>query len=381
MKLPFINDFGDRSVFITGYTGFKGSWLTLWLHRLGARLTGYSLPPPTHPSNFVASGVANAVVRRHNADVRDAATLQVALEACRPEVVFHLAAQPVVRQSYIDPRQTLEVNVMGTANLLEAVRNLHRPCTVVVITSDKCYENGGQPWEHSETDRLGGNDPYSASKAAAEIITAAYRRSFFTPEDLDRHGVRVATVRAGNVIGGGDWTADRIVPDTVRALSTHQPVLVRNPAAIRPWQHVLEPLSGYLLLASRMLSSDDAELCAGWNFGPRAGDEATVGQLVEKFCQAWGSGCWQSIGNREQPPEDHVLRLSVDKAKAGLGWEPRWRFNEAIERTARWYRAFYASSARCARDLCLQDISDYEDSSASSDLSFVPECQMSALRI
>jgi len=372
----WVNAFGGRSIFITGHTGFKGSWLTLWLNRLGARVSGYSLPPPTNPSNFAASGVHGLLVRESIGDVRDHARLQAALEACRPDLIFHLSAQTIVRQCFLDPRETVEVNVMGTANVLEAVRRQRHPCAVIIVTSDKCYENSGEGRNHGETDSLGGPDPYSASKASAEIITGAYRSSFFPPEDLATHGVKVATVRAGNCIGGGDWAIDRIVPDAVRALSAYQPIVVRNPHFIRPWQHVLQPLSGYLLLASRMLESDDPALCSAWNFGPRTGEGKLVQDLVEEFLRCWGRGRWESVSLPNQPHEDTSLRLCIEKARLELGWEPRWTFRESVERTARWYKEFSARPDRSTRDLCLEDIQDYERAAADESDSCQPALQL-----
>ncbi|MGA2253779.1 MAG: CDP-glucose 4,6-dehydratase, partial [Thermoguttaceae bacterium] len=311
--------FAGRSVFVTGHTGFKGSWLSIWLHALGAGVTGYALAPPTNPSNFDVSGVCDLLGAHHVADLRDQASLLAALEAAAPEVVFHLAAQPLVRESYANPRETFDVNVMGTVNLLEAIHVLKRPCVVLAITSDKCYENREQTWGYREIDALGGHDPYSASKGAAEIAIAAYRRSFFPPGQLNRHGVKLASVRAGNVIGGGDWAKDRLLTDVVRHLQAGQPVPVRSPWAIRPWQHVLEPLGGYLSLAARMLQSDDPAMCDAWNFGPMSGEEIPVCQLVELFIQAWGNGAWQDVSDPLAPHEAGVLRLCIDKAVDQLG--------------------------------------------------------------
>jgi CDP-glucose 4,6-dehydratase len=360
MSLSFAHSFRRRAVFVTGHTGFKGSWLSLWLHGLGARVTGYSLDPPTDPSNFVSSRLGEIPIRSHVADLRDFAALRLALESCQPDLVFHLAAQSLVRRSYLESRETFEVNVIGTVNVLEAVRAVGRPCTVIVVTSDKCYENFNHQQSHRESDSLGGGDPYSASKAAAEIITSCYRRSIFATTNPAAQGVKLASVRAGNVIGGGDWASDRIVPDAVRALSIGHPVPVRNQASIRPWQHVLDCLSGYLTLAARMLESDDTSLCDGWNFGPAAENEATVGELVAVFCQAWGNGKWQSANTANELHEEHALRLSSSKAELQLRWQPRWHFNEAVERTAHWYRRFYENPGRSTRALCERDISDYE---------------------
>lgn len=361
--------FAGRSVFVTGHTGFKGSWLALWLSRLGARVTGYALAAPTEPSAFEVCGVREVLAGHHEADIRDSARLDEALRASKPDVVLHLAAQPLVRASYAQPRETLEVNVVGTAAVLDAVRALGRACVVIVVTSDKCYDNREQVFGFRETDPLGGLDPYSASKGAAEIVVASYRQSFFPFERVKEHGVRLASVRAGNVIGGGDWAPDRIVADAARSLSAGQPVPVRNPRSTRPWQHVLEPLSGYLLLAARMLTApDDPHLPDAWNFGPSSLEAVTVGELVDLFVTAWGSGSWKDASLGEQPHEARLLRLSIDKAVTLLGWRPRWPVREAVGRTARWYRRFYQQSpgqARVAsmRDCCLADIADYQTGS------------------
>lgn len=358
MSLPFAQAFTGRSVLVTGHTGFKGSWLCLWLDRLGARVSGYALEPPTEPSNFVEARVAEVLAADVRADLRDRAALAAALEAARPEVILHLAAQSVVRQGYADPAGTFSVNVMGTVNVLEAVRLAGRPCAVVVVTSDKAYENDGSGRPLTEADRFGGNDPYSASKGAAEIVTTAYRRSFFPPAELERHGVALASARAGNVVGGGDWTSDGIVADIVRALAAGRPVPVRNPAAVRPWEHVLEPLAGYLTLAAALLGPDAAAASRGWNFGPADTDAATVEEVVDAFLAAWGSGSWQPAGQPGDPPEAAVLRLSIEAATSQLGWAPRWGFEETIRRTSAWYRRYLAEPGS-ARQACLDDIAAY----------------------
>ena len=352
--------FRDRSVLVTGHTGFKGSWLALWLTELGARVTGYSLAPPTQPSNFEATRLRDSLAGHHEADIRDGARLRAVLTACRPEVIFHLAAQALVRTGYDAPRETFEVNVIGIASLLDAVRELKRPCVVVVITSDKCYENREQVWGYRENDPVGGYDPYSASKGAAELLVAAYRRSYFDPDRLAQHGVRLGSARAGNVIGGGDWGRNRIVTDMVLSLSRRQPVPVRSPGSARPWQHVLEPLSGYLTLASTMLSSDDPRWCTAWNFGPRPDDETTVKDMVEQFCTAWGGGRWQDASDPHQPHEAGVLRLSIDKAVCELGWRPRWNLGQAVSHAATWYKSYYLDPTGSMYEACRKDIADYE---------------------
>ena len=360
MSLPYANSFNGRSVFITGHTGFKGSWLAIWLHRLGAKVTGYSLIPPTKPSNFCVSGVRDLLWKHHESDIRDAAVLNEAIAGAGPDVVFHLAAQSLVRESYRNARETFDVNVMGTIGLLDAVRAMGKPCAVVVVTSDKCYENREHIWGYREIDPLGGHDPYSASKGATEIAAAAYRRSFFPPDRLNEHGVKVATARAGNVIGGGDWAKDRIITDIVRQLEAALPVPVRNPGAVRPWQHVLEPLGGYLTLAARLLESDDVHWCDAWNFGPLTGEEIPVYRLVELFLQVWGEGTWQDSSSPNQPHEAGVLRLNIDKAVHQLGWRPCWGISEAVRRTAQWYRQFYRHGRSSMHEWCLADIDRYE---------------------
>ena len=344
-----------RRVFVTGHTGFKGAWLVQLLHRAGAEVDGYSLEPPTVPSLFRAADVEGLLHRHVEADVRDAGRLAEEVARSRPHVVFHLAAQPLVRRSHRDPVDTFSTNVTGTAALLDAVRRAGRPCAVVVVTSDKCYEPHDDGSPHREADRLGGRDPYSASKACAELVAASFRASHFPPQRLGDHGVRVATVSAGNVIGGGDWAEDRIVTDLVGHLAAGRAVPVRNPAAIRPWQHVLDPLTGYLALAEALLGDSTGRFCRGWNFGPLPGGDVTVEGLVEAFLAAWGGGSWIDVHDPRAPVETAVLRLSIDEALANLPWRPRFGAAEAIRRTAAWYRAFHEDPTS-ARGLCGADL-------------------------
>src|SRR5713101_1699296 len=277
-----------RRVFLTGHTGFKGSWLSLWLDALGASVTGYALDPPTQPSLFEQAGVADGV-RAICADIRDFPRLRSTVVECRPDVVIHMAAQSVVRRGYEDPIETYSSNVMGTVNLLEALRQVKQPCVVVNVTSDKCYANREWVWGYRENEPMGGRDPYSNSKGCAELVTTAYRESFFRPESLDRHGVALASARAGNAIGGGDWTSDQLIPDLMRAFLVKQSCMIRNPAAIRPWQFVLEPLRGYLVLAER-LAEDAGRLASAWNFGPAEADARPVSSVADELARLWGDG-------------------------------------------------------------------------------------------
>jgi CDP-glucose 4,6-dehydratase len=329
----------DRPVLVTGHTGFKGGWLATWLLALGARVSGYALAPDTTPSYFVACGLAERLASRLG-DVTDGAALESALAVTRPSVVFHLAAQPLVRRSYRAPVATFATNVLGTAQLLEAVRRTPSVEAVVVVTSDKCYANHERPEGYREDEPLGGHDPYSASKAAAELVTAAYRRAFFAA------GARIATARAGNVIGGGDWAEDRLVPDLVRALARGESVRIRNPAAVRPWQHVLEPLGGYLLLAERLVESD--AFATAFNFGPRDDDAVPVAALVELLLGLWGDGRWAAVAEADAPHEAGLLRLDCRRARERLGWRPVLTLKEAAELTVTWYRAATAATSPAA---------------------------------
>lgn len=327
----------DKTVFITGHTGFKGGWLALWLQKLGARVVGYALAPPAAPNLFEAARVAEGMASL-TGDIRDFSGLQKAMDERQPEIVFHLAAQSLVRCSYLQPLETYATNVLGTAHLLEAVRSVGSVRAVVVVTSDKCYENREWLWGYRENEAMGGYDPYSSSKGCAELVTAAYRRSFFNPARYAEHGVAIASARAGNVIGGGDWAVDRLIPDVMRAFQAGQPALIRCPEAVRPWQHVLEPVSGYLVLA-RKLYEEGSAYAEGWNFGPVETDACTVRWLVEQLVALWGNGvAWASDGERH-PHEAHCLKLDCAKARARLGWTPRWSLDQALAETVAWHQA------------------------------------------
>ncbi|MBN1168121.1 MAG: CDP-glucose 4,6-dehydratase [Methanospirillaceae archaeon] len=355
-----LSSFNGKRVFITGHTGFKGSWLSLWLSQLGAEVFGYSLLPDTTPNNYSASFVGDLLSGETISDISDTNMLQSAIKKAEPDCIFHLAAQPLVRYSYDHPIPTFQTNVIGSLVLLEAVRIQGQPCSVVMVTSDKCYDNSGQIWGYRESDPLGGYDPYSASKAAAEIAISSYRRSFFPEDRIDEHGVQIATVRAGNVIGGGDWAADRIIPDAVRALSAQKCVQVRNPHAIRPWQHVLEPLFGYLTLGARMHEKRDPALSSAWNFGPLIYDECPVSFLMDLFCREWGdTSSWMHCKQRDAHHEAPILRLAIDKAIHQLQWRPGWNLDEAVKKTAVWYREYYYGGAESMQDNCFRDIDAY----------------------
>jgi CDP-glucose 4,6-dehydratase len=354
--------FQGKRVLVTGHTGFKGSWLSLWLDRLGAAVTGYALDPPTTPSNFVASRVDTYLSRHIIADIRDLEMITQVVREADPDVIFHLAAQPLVRESYRDPVTTVATNVIGTVNLLEAVRARGKRCAVVVVTSDKCYENREWLYGYRETDPMGGHDPYSMSKGATELAVASWRASFFPPAELSRHGICMATVRAGNVIGGGDWQQDRILVDCIRSLQAGQPIDVRCPSATRPWQHVLEPLGGYLLLASKMLTAgatQGTQLADAWNFGPEPSNCWTVARLVEEVILRWGMGSWRVVPTPSALHEAGFLGLCCDKVFRGLQWRPVWDVRRAVAETVAWYRAFQAGAN--VGDLCKQQIGGYCD--------------------
>jgi CDP-glucose 4,6-dehydratase len=334
-----------RAVLITGHTGFKGSWLAFWLKRLGAKVTGLSLKPDTDPSLFrLMFGDQPA----EYADVRDLDAVRGRLAAAKPQIVFHMAAQSLVRPSYRDPVGTYATNVMGTVHLLEAVRETDGVEAAVIVTSDKCYENNEQPRAYRETDQMGGRDPYSSSKGCAELVTGAYRASFFAPAMTAGSSCRVASARAGNVIGGGDWCEDRLVPDIIRAFACNRPVEIRSPAAIRPWQHVLEPLSGYIRLAECLAAADGPAFAEAWNFGPPDQDCRPVSYVADKITASWGNGASWVVTDKPQPHEAAILKVDAAKARARLGWASRLRLDEALAWTVEWYRAQHQGKAAAA---------------------------------
>jgi CDP-glucose 4,6-dehydratase len=322
-----------KRVFMTGHTGFKGSWLSLWLQQLGSRVVGYALAPPSQPNLFEVARVADGMSSLHG-DVRELSTLQAAMSKHQPQIVIHMAAQSLVRHSYEQPVETYATNVMGTVNLLEAVRRTPGVQAVVIVTSDKCYENKEWPWGYREYEPMGGHDPYSNSKGCAELVTSAFRKSFFNDSN-----VRIASVRAGNVIGGGDWAADRLMPDLMRAMAGEGPLLIRNPNAIRPWQHVLNPLSGYLTLAEQLW--DRKQLAAGWNFGPHEADARPVSWIAEKIIGLWGSDAPQwRVDDAQHPHEAHYLKLDSSKARFELGWSAKLPLAEGLEWIVDWHKAY-----------------------------------------
>jgi len=372
--LPFDGFYRDKKVLLTGHTGFKGSWLCEWLLLLGAQVSGYSLEPPTNPALFDQLGLQKRIDHRIG-DVRDADALRLATREIQPDVVFHLAAQPLVRQAYVDPVGTYTTNVIGTVNLLQALRDLEKPCSAVFITSDKCYENREWYYGYREDDTLGGYDPYSSSKACAEVAIQSFRRSFFGKKSP--FCIAIASARAGNVIGGGDWAADRILPDCIRALSADNPILVRSPTATRPWQHVLEPLSGYLLLGQRTypLANEQSEaLCGAFNFGPSIESNRNIRDLAEEVLKHW-PGHWEDHSDPNALHEAGLLHLSIDKAEHYLGWRPVWSFEQAVEQTVVWYRLSHESGydPRMLREALLSQIRQYVRDAREQMLNWVVE--------
>ena len=341
-----------KRVLVTGHTGFKGSWLTLWLEKLNASVFGLALPPDTSPSLFEELGLGSRVDHLVG-DIRDETLVSDRVAAVKPDIVFHLAAQPLVRRSYSEPMLTWQTNVAGTINLLEALRQVDHLCAVVAVTTDKVYENREWPYPYRELDRLGGHDPYSSSKAAGELAVASWRSSFFEGES----GVRIASARAGNVIGGGDWAADRLIPDLIRALESEAPITLRNPLSIRPWQHVLEPLSGYLALAQLLHETDSPSFQSAFNFGPGNEGHRSVAQLVDE-CLKHSKGEWHLASGAVGPHEAGELTLTTEKSRQILGWQPRWSFAETVQHTMSWYQA--ARDGRRADALCAEQIGTYD---------------------
>ncbi|MFY9560023.1 MAG: CDP-glucose 4,6-dehydratase [Terriglobales bacterium] len=360
--MPNREYWNGRRVFLTGHTGFKGSWLSLWLNLLGADVTGYALAPPTQPNLFELANLAR-IVRSICADIRDLDRLKAAIAECRPDVIIHMAAQTVVGRGYEDPVETYSSNVMGTVHLFEAVRQLKMPCVVVNVTSDKCYDNREWVWGYRENDALGGHDPYSNSKGCAELVTSAYRSSYFPAESVEQHGVAIASARAGNVVGGGDWTANQLVPDLMRSFLAGRPCLIRNPSATRPWQFVLEPLRGYLVLAER-LAVAPARFAAAWNFGPSDEDAKPVSWIADELARLWGKQATWVRDTAHHPHEAYMLKLDASKAHADLHWYPALPLSRALDWIVTWYRAFEAGED--LGKLCGAQIEQYEALSGST---------------
>jgi CDP-glucose 4,6-dehydratase len=373
----FNNFYKGKKVLITGHTGFKGSWLAIWLHELGAEVVGIALDPATDRDNFVLSGIGTKIKADLRGDIRDGQLLKDVFAKYQPEIVFHLAAQPLVRLSYDIPVETYEVNVMGTINVMEAIRVTDSVKVVVMITTDKCYENREQIWGYRENEAMGGYDPYSSSKGAAEIAISSWRRSYFNPTLFEKHGKSIASVRAGNVIGGGDWALDRIIPDCIKALEAGKPIEIRSPKAIRPWQHVLEPLNGYMLLAQKMWD-EPTQYCEAWNFGPRTESIATVWDVAEKVVEDYfqeprtknqdfgysdanhlsliTNHYLKDLSNPNDVHEAKLLMLDISKAKFNLGWEPRLNIDQTVELTVDWYKRYKTVNVY---DLCIHQIQEF----------------------
>ncbi len=356
----FDNIYKKKTALITGHTGFKGSWLAIWLKELGADIVGYSLAPPSEPNNFEATRLREKITHIHG-DIRDLDRLMETFKKYQPEFVFHLAAQPIVRLSYDDPKMTFDTNVGGTVNVFEAVRKTPSVKVLVNITSDKCYENREWVWGYRENDPIGGHDPYSASKGCAELVFSAYLKSFFSQSTEQNKTISAASARAGNVIGGGDWGTDRLVPDCIRALSSHQPIGIRNPQAIRPWQHVLEPLSGYLQLGA-VLWQDPEKYSGAWNFGPDDSSYLTVSEMADRLIKYWGDGSWNDLSDPQALHEVSLLKLNCDKAHAQLPWHSVLTIGECLQMTAVWYKEFYSGGqTKDMYPFCVEQIHSYMD--------------------
>ena len=348
----------NKKVFLTGHTGFKGSWLSLWLTSMGAKVTGYALPPDTQPNLHDVLNISQMIDCSFMADVRDLESLQKSMHEAEPDIVIHMAAQPLVRYSYANPVETYSTNVMGTVHVLEAARHIQSIRATVIVTTDKCYENKEWIWGYRESEPMGGNDPYSNSKGCAELVTAAYRNSFFSDAKYAEHRNAIATARAGNVIGGGDWSEDRLVPDAIKAFTNGKPLMIRNPLATRPWQHVLEPLSGYLVLA-QSLYIEGVKYAGGWNFGPSDEDTRAVKEVIELLSRGWGKNAIWQTHNAEAPHEAQLLKLDCSKAKAYLGWRPRWSVDESIAKILEWQFAY--QSNKDMKAFSLSQIQSYSE--------------------
>ena len=357
MEIDIFNGaFRGKRILVTGHTGFKGSWLSIWLHEMGAEVVGVGLAPYSEKDNFVLSGIGNKIKADIRADIRDGKKMKEIFAEYQPAIVFHLAAQPLVRLSYDIPVETYETNVMGSINIMEAAKVTDSVKVVVMITTDKCYENKEQIWGYRENEPMGGYDPYSSSKGAAEIAISSWRRSFFNPADYGKkHHVAIASVRAGNVVGGGDWAKDRIVPDCVRALEANKTIEIRSPKAIRPWQHVLEPLSGYMLLASKMLQ-EPTKYCEGWNLGPRAESITPVWDVATMLTNYYGKGVLKDVSDPNALHEANLLMLDISKAKFQLGWEPRTNIEQCCQLTADWYKRYKSEDVY---KLCVEQIKTF----------------------
>lgn len=354
-SLDIFQDFyKGKKVLVTGHTGFKGSWLSIWLRELGAEVIGFSLDPATEKDNFVLADLSNKIIDVRG-DIRDAKSVNAVLDKYQPDIVFHLAAQPIVRLSYEQPVETYQTNVMGTINVMEAFRHCKSAKVAVMITTDKCYENREQIWGYRENEPMGGYDPYSSSKGAAEIAISSWRRSFMNPEKYSQHGKAIASVRAGNVIGGGDWAKDRIIPDCIRALEGNLPIEIRNRTAVRPWQHVLEPLSGYMLLAQKMWN-EPTKYCEGWNFGPNAESIATVWDIASLLINSYGKGSLKDASDPNAVHEANLLMLDISKARTLLHWNPRLNLTQTAQLVAEWYLKYKTNSVY---DLCVEQIKQY----------------------
>lgn len=347
----------DKRVLVTGHTGFKGTWLSIYLNMMGAKVTGYSLPPNTSPSLYELSNIGEQI-DSYFGDIRNLEEFSRVMKVASPEIIIHMAAQPLVRESYKNPVETYSTNVMGTVNLFECVRRNSSVKAVVNVTTDKCYENNEWVWGYRENEPLGGYDPYSNSKACSELVTSAYRNSFFNPKDYPNHGVAIASARAGNVIGGGDWAEDRLIPDCINSLLNNEPIIIRNPNAIRPWQHVLEPITGYLLLAEKLYSKG-IEYGEAWNFGPEDYDAKPVKWIVDKMLSKWKGAKGYIVDSSEQPHEANYLKLDCSKAKNILGWHPRWELSETIEKIIEWVEAY--NNKQDILEICKNQIINFEN--------------------